>query len=149
MAGTPLAKALQQRGHRLTRSRLAVLQVLDEAGAHLKVAELHRRAQRLSAGISLASVYRTMDLLAQLGLVTRVHTDHRQRHYAPVSHGHGHHLICNGCGRVVEFTDCRMGALARRLSRRARFQIESHSLEFFGRCEDCRSLAPAARGRRP
>jgi Fur family ferric uptake transcriptional regulator len=148
MAGMPLARVLQERGHKLTQSRLAVLQVLAEAGAHLKVAELHRRAQRVSAGISLASVYRTLELLAQLGLVTRVHTDHRQRHYAPMSHGHAHHLICNGCGRVVEFTDCRMDALARRLARRARFRIESHCLEFFGRCQECRSAASARQGRR-
>ncbi len=142
-----LAEALRRRGHKLTRSRLAVLRVLSEAGAHLQVAELHRRAQRLERGISLASVYRTMELLARLGLATRVHTDQRRRHYAPVSQRHGHHLICRGCGRVVEFSDCRMEALARRLARRARFRIEGHSLEFFGRCEACRAL-PAPRGAR-
>jgi Fur family ferric uptake transcriptional regulator len=116
-----------------------VLQVLTDARAHLEVAELHRRARHIDAGISLASVYRSLDLLAGLGLVARVQTDHRGRHYAPVSQGHGHHLICQSCGRVVEFTDCRVDALARRLARRARFRIEGHRLEFFGRCQECRT----------
>jgi Fe2+ or Zn2+ uptake regulation protein len=135
---TALQRAFRAQGLRLTQARQAVLQVVGAAGAHLQVAEVHRRALRVSPGIGLASVYRTIDLLDRLGLVKRVHVGHRHRHYAPATEGHGHHLVCNGCGRVVEFSDCQVERLAKTLARRTRFMIEGHSIELYGRCPDCR-----------
>ena len=82
-----------------------------------------------------------MHLLARLELVRHVRVNHRHRHYAPAVDGHGHHLVCNGCGRIVEFSDCQVERLARTLARRTRFLIESHSLEFYGRCPDCRRFS--------
>lgn len=130
--------ALQRKGLKLTRSRQAILRVLADSHDHLKVAEIHRRALAIDPRIGLASVYRTMDLLARLGLVRHVQMNHRHRHYAPATDGHGHHLVCNGCGRVVEFSDCQVERLARTLARRTRFVIEGHSIELYGRCPDCR-----------
>ncbi len=137
MRSRSLDDALQRQGLKLTRSRLAILRVLADAPDHLKVAEIHRRALAIDPQVGLASVYRTMDLLEQLGLVKHVHVDHRHRHYAPVTEHHGHHLVCQGCGRVVEFSDCQAEAVARLLARRTKFQIVSHSMEFFGRGPRC------------
>jgi Fur family ferric uptake transcriptional regulator len=128
---------LQQQGLRLTRARRAILQVLADASDHLKVAEVHRRALGIEPKIGLASVYRTLELLARLGLVHDIHMNHRHRHYAAIRRDHGHHLVCNGCGRVIEFADCDVEGLARRLARRTKFTIEGHSVELFGRCPDC------------
>jgi Fe2+ or Zn2+ uptake regulation protein len=133
-----LDTALKQRGFKLTRSRQAILQVIAEAPDHLKVAEVHRRALALDPAIGLASVYRTMELLERLGLVRHVHMNHRHRHYAPAADGHSHHLVCNDCGRVVEFSDCQVERLAKLLARRTHFVIEGHSVELYGRCPDCR-----------
>jgi Fur family ferric uptake transcriptional regulator len=138
MAATRLAQALQIEGLKLTRSRLAVLQVLSDASEHLKVAEVHRRARHIEPHIGLASVYRTMGLLARLRLVTHIRMDHRHRHYTPTPEGHCHHLVCRTCGRVVEFSDCGMENLTRLLSRRTRFRIEGHYMDFFGQCPGCR-----------
>jgi len=135
---TALQRAFRAQGLRLTQARLAILRVVGTTAAHLQVAEVHRRALRVSPGIGLASVYRTIDLLDRLGLVKRVHVGHRHRHYAPATEGHGHHLVCNGCGRVVEFSDCQVERLAKTLARRTRFVIEGHSIELYGRCPDCR-----------
>lgn len=132
--------ALRREGLRLTRSRRTILQVLANSPDHLKVAEIHRRAQTIDAKIGLASVYRTMDLLTRLGLVRQVQMNHRHRHYAPAGDDHGHHLVCNGCGRVVEFSDCQVETLARTMARRTRFVIEGHSVELYGRCPDCRRI---------
>jgi Fe2+ or Zn2+ uptake regulation protein len=76
--------------------------------------------------------------LTRLGFVRQVQMNHRHRHYAPAGNDHGHHLVCNGCGRVVEFSDCQVERLARTLARRTRFVIEGHSVELYGRCPDCR-----------
>ena len=145
MPTTALQRAFRAHGLRLTQVRQAILQVVGTTAAHLQVAEVHRRALRVSPGIGLASVYRTIDLLDRLGLVKRVHVGHRHRHYAAATEGHGHHLVCNGCGRVVEFSDCQVEQLAKTLARRTRFVIEGHSIELYGRCPDCRRTS----GRRP
>ncbi len=132
-----LKQALQDQGLRLTRSRLAVLQVLAGSTEHLKVAEVHRRAQEIDGRVGLASVYRTMDLLARLHLIKHVHVEHRHRHYARITERHGHHLVCNDCGLVVEFSDCQLERLTRTLARRTKFRIEGHCMDFFGQCQDC------------
>jgi len=137
--------ALQRQGIRITRPRAAVLQVLEGTAEHLKVAEVHRRAMRIAPRIGLASVYRTMDLLARLRLVKHVHLDHRHQHYAPVTGGHCHHLVCNTCGCVVEFSDCRADGLTRILSRRTRFRIDGHCMDFFGQCPKCQRRLGASR----
>jgi len=134
-----LGHALHERGLKLTRSRLAVLEVLATTTEHLKVAEVHRRARLIDPEVGLASVYRTMDLLERLHLIKHIHVEHRHRHYARISAHHGHHLVCNGCGLVVEFNDCRLEPLTRTLARRTKFHIEGHCVEFFGRCQKCRN----------
>jgi Fur family ferric uptake transcriptional regulator len=143
-----LQQALHKNGLRLTRSRAAVLQVLTASSEHLKIAEVHRRAREIDGRVGLASVYRTMDLLARLNLVKHVHMDHRHRHYARLSEHHGHHVICNGCGLVVEFNDCRLEGLTRTLARRTKFRIEGHCVEFFGQCSKCRSSSAGRSPRR-
>jgi Fe2+ or Zn2+ uptake regulation protein len=75
--------------------------------------------------------------------------NHRHRHYALARDDHGHHLVCNGCGRVVEFTDCQIETLAKTLARRTRFVIEGHSVELYGRCLDCRRTPGQAASNRP
>ncbi len=132
-----LKKALQDRGLRATRTRLIVLEVLTRSTEHLKVAEVHRRARQIDGRVGLASVYRTMELLSRLQLVKHVHVDHRHRHYARISERHGHHLVCNGCGLVVEFNDCQLEHMTRTLARRTKFRIEGHCMDFFGQCQDC------------
>ncbi len=139
MPSAELKQALYRHGLRLTRSRMAVLEVLAATTEHLKVAEVHRRAQEIDSRIGLASIYRTMELLERLRLVKHVHMEHRHRHYARLIEHHGHHLVCNGCGLVVEFSDCQLERLTRILARRTKFRIEGHCVEFFGQCRKCRT----------
>ncbi len=146
MSTTGLTRALQDQGLKLTHARLAVCRVLAETAAHLKVAEVHRRARRIDGRIGLASVYRIMDVLERLGLVKHVHMDHRHRHYATATDGHCHHLVCRSCGMVVEFSDCQADAMSRVLARRTKFRIEAHCMDFFGQCPAClRRSAPPSR----
>ena len=143
-------QTLHRHGLKLTRSRMAVLEVLATTTEHLKVADVHRRARMFDPQVGLASVYRTMDLLERLHLVKHVHVEHRHRHYARITEHHGHHLVCNGCGLVVEFNDCQLERLTRTLARRTKFRIEGHCVEFFGKCRKCRvrGSSPFPRGRR-
>jgi len=144
MTPPTMREALRTQGLKLTQARNAVLQVLGTASQHLRVTEVHRRARRIFPRIGLASVYRTMELLARLKLVRPVHMEHRHRHYARIDKVHGHHLVCDGCGLVVEFSDCRVDRLARSLAKRTGFLIDDHSIELYGRCPKCRGSSRTA-----
>jgi Fur family ferric uptake transcriptional regulator len=148
MPTADLEQALHKQGLKLTRSRMAVLKVLAATTEHLKVAEVHRRARQIDPRVGLASVYRTMDLLARLHLVKHVHVEHRHRHYASITEDHSHHLVCRSCGLAVEFADCRLERLARTIARRTDFQIEDHCMEFFGLCRKCRTPSSSPPPRR-
>ena len=84
------------------------------------------------------TVYRTLDVLAELGIICKVRVGSSHSYViGPLEH-HGH-LICSECGKVIDFGDCNLGELERRLSAETGFQIESHLLEFLGRCAGCQT----------
>ena len=134
-----IAALLRQRGYRLTPQRRAVLREIAATSEHLTPLDIYKRVRCEHRGIGLVTVYRTLELLTELGLLCQVHAVGSCRSYLlrrPPEHHH--HLICSGCGAVVDFDDCDLGGLERRLSRRTGFEIEGHLLEFFGSCQGCR-----------
>ena len=132
-----LAQALAQAAYKLTRPRRAVLDVMAESAGTLDPAEILDRAQRRHARVGLTTVYRTMELMADLGLVRRIHTDDGCRGYALRGAGHGHHLICRNCNQVVEFEDCDLSPIIGAVTERTGFAVQDHWLELFGLCPSC------------
>ncbi len=134
---------LKQQGYRLTPQRRAVLNAIANRHDHLTPAALYKRVHPQQPSIGLATVYRTLEILAELGLICEVHTGGGCRSYLlrrPSEHHH--HLICAECGVVVDFIDCDLGELEQRLSQKTGFEIENHLLEFFGHCRDCDKTPP-------
>ena len=103
-----MAQALRQAGYRLTRPRLAVLQVLRENQEGLDPQEVHRLGKAICPSLGLVTVYRTLDLLAELGLVRRVHSEQHCHSFASAGRDR-HYLLCQGCHRVIEFPALRDG----------------------------------------
>jgi Fur family transcriptional regulator, ferric uptake regulator len=136
-----LAQALSARGYKLTRPRRAVLQVVAENSASLTPAEIHTLAGEHYAQTSLVTVYRTLEVLLACGAIRRVHQPDGCHAYARASEGHAHHVICEKCHSVVEFDCCDLGDLLAAVQRRTGFQVESHWLELFGACPNCRAEA--------
>ncbi|MBC7262423.1 MAG: transcriptional repressor [Chloroflexi bacterium] len=131
---------LQGAGHRLTKPRMAVLQVLESEGEHLSPAEILARGQAIYPALSRATVYRTLELLSELGLLRLIHAGDLRSRVACVEmshHGH-HHLLCVSCGCMIPFEECVVGELEATLSQRLGFEIKGHLLEFYGLCEQCR-----------
>lgn len=129
---------LQDRGYRVTRSRVAVARALLEAGDWLTPEEIHQRAQAHHERLGLVTVYRTLGLLTELGFVRRIHLEDGCHGYARAELAHGHHLVCRGCQQVVEFPGSEdLDGLMRRVSRRTGFVIEDHMLELLGVCPAC------------
>ncbi|MBM3131278.1 MAG: transcriptional repressor [Chloroflexi bacterium] len=144
-----LHKDLRQNHRKLTRARQAVLAIVTDAQRHLTPAEIYRKAKIKYPHLGLTTVYRTLDLLAELGYIQRVHAVEGCHSYAPTAQTHGHHLVCATCGRAEEFTDCDLESLIQSLQVRTGFEINVHMLELMGRCPDCRAPARARKRKTP
>ncbi len=134
---------LRARGLKCTPQRLAVLHSLIDSAHHLSVAEVHSRVQATYPGIGLATVYRTLELLADLKLIVRLHLEDGCHRYTTASSGHRHQLVCSGCGLVVEFAECSLASIAEDLASRTSFKIEGHWLQLLGKCQSCQEITSA------
>jgi Fur family ferric uptake transcriptional regulator len=146
-AAPELSNTLHEHKRKLTRPRRIVLDVITHAEKHLTPQDVYERARARHAALGLATVYRTLDLLVELGYVQRVHLDGGCHSYAASAGTHGHQLVCAECGRAEKFADCDLEPLMRALQARTGYDIELHMLELVGRCPSCRGKQRVARVR--
>ncbi|MDO9499844.1 Fur family transcriptional regulator [Falsiroseomonas sp.] len=135
-----------ERGLKMTGQRRLIARVLSEAEDHPDVEELYRRAVTLDAKISVATVYRTVRLLEEKGIVERRDFGGGRARYDPTDRGHHHHLIDVDTGKVLEFEDPDHEKLAQAIAKRLGFTLVGQRLELFGRRAP---VAPAPRPPRP
>jgi len=130
---------LESKGMRATPERQAILAEVFAEHEHFDVEELIMRLRRKGQRLSRASVYRTLSLLVESGLVQAVYFEDGHMHYEHV-YGHDHHchLRCLGCRRIIEFRNGLVEETEARLGRMHDFVITGHRLEVFGYCADCR-----------
>ena len=134
---TGLAARLKRAGYKLTDARLAVIDVLEREGKHVSSDEVLALGQHVYPKLSRATVYRTLDVLVELGLIRPIYLGDTCQRYVTAQGGH-HHLVCIECGVTFEFEHCQADELAARLSQQFHFEIRSHLLEFYGLCETCK-----------
>jgi Fur family ferric uptake transcriptional regulator len=132
-----LGNALQQRGYRLTAARQVILEVLVASGGHMSADDLAEKVRQQAPGVGRMTVYRTLDLLNELGFIRPVYQGTGAAHYILLEEGHHHHLICSTCDRVIEFDECVLEEVERLVGGRFNFQVQGHLLEFYGRCQQC------------
>ena len=128
---------LSEQGYKLTRQRKAVVEVVTQAHTHLSAADVFARAHRMCPDLGLTTVYRTLEILEQMGVIRRMHLDDGCEGFAPAAAEHGHHLICSHCQETIEFEDCNLNALLKRVSEQTGFTVEQHWLELVGVCPRC------------
>lgn len=130
--------ALRRHGYKLTRQRLSVIEAAMSSRDSLTPADLHHKLRKDHPEIGLVTVYRTLGLLNELGLLCKIHTSgdcHSCTIGAPERH---HHLICSDCGKVTDFNCRSMAELEKNLAKETGFIIKDHLLEFTGYCRDCK-----------
>jgi Fur family ferric uptake transcriptional regulator len=132
-----LGQALRARGYKLTAPRRAVLDVVAGMCESLTPAEIYQRARRRYSWLGLVTVYRTLDILMEAGILRRIHLEDGCHRYALAQAAHSHHLICSKCNQVIEFEGCDLDGLLKSVARKTGFRIEGHWLEVFGRCPKC------------
>ena len=128
---------LQENGHRLTTARQAILEVLIVSGGHVSADQLVEMVRAQSPQVGRMTVYRTLDLLSELGVIRPVYQGTGAAHYILMMDGHHHHLVCTGCDCVIEFEECVLAEIEEVVSGRFNFQIQGHLLEFYGMCANC------------
>lgn len=129
---------MSERGLKSTKQRAQILDSFFGAEGHLSVEELWARVRTVNSKVSVATVYRTMKLLAEAGLAhARNFGDGQTRYEAAVGKHHHDHLICTQCGTIVEFGDDRIESLQDAVARKHGFKVTSHKMELYGICKSC------------
>ena len=137
-----LKHRLQERQHKMTPQRQTVLQVfLDHPGKHLSAEDVHGMLRDSHSEIGLATEYRSLELLSELGILQKMEFGDGCSRYEvnttnPSEHHH-HHLICTKCGRVTEFEDDLLDDLEEDIRRKIGFKVENHQVKFYGICKEC------------
>lgn len=129
---------LLQRGIKPTRQRLAVLEALAAEPNDATAQQIHTELARKGEGTGLATVYRTLNLLAASGVVDALVHHAGETCYRVCGTDHHHHLVCSECHRVVELRDCDLDAWLDRVSAAHGFVATEHRLEAVGVCSACR-----------
>ena len=130
--GNRVEKQCLERGMRMTGQRRVIARVLSDAHDHPDVEELHRRAARLDPRISIATVYRTVRLFQEAGILERHDFGDGRARYEEVPTEHHDHLIDTRSGRVIEFRDDKIEELQREIARRLGYRLVDHRLELYG-----------------
>jgi Fur family ferric uptake transcriptional regulator len=137
-------RLLKEKGLKMTRQRLVVLEVLAESPEqHLTAEEIYERIKAANPDIGLATVYRTVQLLLELELIDRINLDDGFVRYEigdmekKRRHHRHHHLICLKCGRVSAFQEDMLEALETGVQEALGFQVTDHEVKLYGYCRDC------------
>ncbi len=129
---------LRQQHLKSTAQRDDIARVFFARSGHSTVEELYTAVKQVNPGIGYATVYRTMKLLAECGLAVERHFhDGEARYESTVDRAHHDHLICEGCGTIVEFEENRIESLQAEVARRFGFRLSGHKMELYGRCRSC------------
>lgn len=139
------------RVYRMTKSRQTICDVLDQTSEHLTAKQVYMRAHKKCPSCGMTTIYRTLELLVGMGLVTKFAFGEGQSRYELAEHysgkPHHHHLVCRKCHKIVDYSNFLQDELdlvrrsEERLSKQFKFKIEEHEITFKGCCAKCQKSA--------
>ncbi len=137
-------RMLKEKGLKVTKQRLAVLEALEEQeDRHMTTEDIYHLVRKEFPEIGIATVYRTVQLLLEMQLVDRIELNDGcvryeiGRQFSGEKGHYHHHLICESCGKIVSFEEDLLDELERQIWEKTGFQVWDHELKFYGRCKDC------------
>jgi Fur family ferric uptake transcriptional regulator len=128
---------LAEQGYRLTPQRLMILSAIEESDSHISAEEIHARIVARYPNVNISTVYRTLELLKRLGLVTETDLGEGRVRYHPAEKGHHHHLVCQQCGAIIDLDESLLAPLKSALLREYKFSADLTHLAILGRCVNC------------
>jgi Fur family ferric uptake transcriptional regulator len=142
-----LADVLRARGLRLTAQRQLVLEAVYTLG-HATPDQVHADVATRAAGVNITTVYRTLELLEELGLITHAHLSHGAPTYHPAGEDQHVHLVCRICGTVDEMPTTELTTVVRQLERDRGFLLDVGHVALFGVCSRCAAAEAAPKAAR-
>ncbi|HEY6287340.1 MAG TPA: transcriptional repressor [Ktedonobacteraceae bacterium] len=128
---------LRKRGYRLTPQWFMILSVIQEAEEHLSIDQITERVQKGNPYVSLSTIYRTLELLRELGLVRENHLPGEQPHYEAAEGKAHHHLVCRNCRAIIHLDNTLLGNLNELLQEEFHFHNLTLDLVAAGYCDSC------------
>ena len=129
---------LSEQGYRLTPQRMMILSAIETSDDHISAEEIYSQVLAKYPHVNISTVYRTLELLKQLGLVTETDLGGGRVRYHPADKGHHHHLVCQECGATIDLDESVLSSLKSVLLREYEFSADLKHLGIFGRCVNCR-----------
>ena len=130
-------RRLREAGKRITPQRQLVLRVLAGVDGHLDAQEIYERGRRKDSRLSLSTVYRTLSALKETGAVRELHLEGDQHHYEMDKKKEHSHLVCLGCGRIIEVDSAAFEQAAAAACKDHGFQVTTAQVELTGYCARC------------
>ncbi|WP_298835596.1 Fur family transcriptional regulator [uncultured Roseobacter sp.] len=127
-----IIRRCEDRGLRMTGQRRVVAQVLEDSDDHPDVEELYARASAVDDAISIATVYRTVKLFEEAGILDKLEFGDGRARYEDAERDHHDHLIDMNSGEVIEFVDAEIEALQEKIARKLGYELRGHRLELYG-----------------
>ena len=133
-----ITSRLSEQGYRLTPQRMMVLAAIENSADHISAEEIYAQVVVKYPHVNISTVYRTLDLLKRLGLVTETDLGGGRVRYHPADKGHHHHLVCQECGAIIDLAESVLYPLEETLRREYGFEADLRHLAICGRCSKCR-----------
>ncbi len=133
-----IVSKLTEQGYRLTPQRIMILSAIENSNDHISAEEIYAQVTAKYPNVNISTVYRTLELLKQLGLVTRTDLGGGRVRYHPVEKGHHHHLVCRECGAIIDLDESVLSSVKDVLLREYGFIADLRHLAIFGRCINCK-----------
>jgi Fur family ferric uptake transcriptional regulator len=135
-------ETLSDSGRRITGTRRALTELIAAQEGHFTAAQLLARAAAGNVRVGRATVFRTLDMLTEMGALERLDLPDGEHAYVVCEPGgHHHHVVCRRCGRATDVPDAGLQAVVSEIGRRTGYRIDSHRLELYGLCADCARVA--------
>jgi len=128
---------LSEQGYRLTPQRMMILSAIENSDSHISAEEIYAQVMAKYPYVNISTVYRTLELLKRLGLVTETDLGEGRVRYHPADKGHHHHLVCTECGAIIDLDESVLFPLKSTLLREYKFSADLRHLAIFGRCANC------------
>ncbi len=132
-----IADVLSKQGYRLTPQRIMVLSAIETSDNHISAEEVYAQIVAKYPHVNISTVYRTLELLKRLGLVTETDLGEGRVRYHPAEKGHHHHLVCRECGAIIDLDESLLALLKSALLQEYKFIADLRHLAIFGRCVNC------------
>jgi len=134
-----LISEIKKKGHRVTKSRELICEILENSGhAHFTVDELYKKVTKKSSEVDLATVYRTLELLGQIGLIAHLHQAHGSGIYFLRNEENIMHLICMSCERIIDISFETFTKINKLLMKETKFKSINNNFIYSGICENCK-----------